>query len=287
MQENKNQAFRSNCNNNNTSGCGTVCIDTKRVLDCCRDRDCFEDARVYLTQSGEGILVNSSNVRTRAANLLCAYVGVDEVPFNAGFYHVSVRYYIEVEFEACVAVGRSQNFKGLAALEKDVVLYGGEGKAMSFSSSPLNSYCNVCNYDNATTNDPVAVVDTVEPIVLGTKVADCTCPCSCACSECSDIPEGIRTAFCEELVTNSNCPKIYVSFGIFSVIRMLRPAQILVQGTDYSVPDKECTQATNNDNPCSLFRTMSFPVSQFRGTERTNDCPTQRNDTGNGCSCGK
>lgn len=285
MQENRNTSFcpPTNAGNNQNGGSGMVVIDTKRILDSCRDRDCFEDTRVYLTCHGEEILANSSNVRTRSAKLLWAYVGVDEVPFNCGFYRIRIRYYIEVEFEACVGVGRSHSFKGLAAIEKEVILYGGEGRAITFSSNPESNYCSVCNVKTGT-NDPVAIVETVEPIVLGTKVSDCNCPCPCGGTEYADIPEGVRNSIGEELVLNSLGPRILVSFGIFSVIRIERPAQLLVHATDYCVPDKECTPAANNDNPCALFSTIAFPTAQFRGTEHPIDIPTPR---GGGCGCSR
>ena len=284
MHENRNASTCNQGVNNSPLGNGTVCIDTKRVLDSCRDRDCFEDTRVYLTRTGEDILANSSNVRTRNATLLWAYVGVDEVPFNCGFYQVKVRYYIEVELEACIAVGRSQCFKGLAVLEKEVILYGGEGRAITFTSSPENSYCGGCNMNNVGTNAPVAVVETVEPIVLGTRVSDCNCPCPCGGGEYADLPDGIRNCIGEELVTNSTGPRLLVSFGIFSVIRMVRPAQLLVQATDYSVPDKECNGGVGNDNPCALFKTIAFPTSQFKGTACQVEPITQRNNGGCGCN---
>ncbi len=288
MQDNRNATFCGSGQGagNQTLGNGTVCIDTKRVLDSCRDRDCYEDTRVYLTCQGEDILANSGNVRTRSAKLLWAYVGVDEVPFNNGFFQVKIRYYIEVDFEACLGVGRSQTFKGLAALEKEVILYGGEGRAITFTSDPGTNYCGVCNMNNSTTNDPVAVVETVEPIVLGTKVSDCNCPCPCGGGDYADIPDGVRNSIGEELVLNSNGPRLLVSFGIFSVIRIERPAQLLVHATDYSVPDKECNAATNNDNPCALFRTIAFPTNQFRGTDC---CPTDTHigKGGGNCGCGR
>ena len=276
--------------NRNTSCCqgqqlGAVCIDTLRVLDCCRDRDCFEDTRVYLAACGEQILQGSTNLRTRQARILCANVGVEEVPFNPGFYQVVVRYYIEVDFEVCVC-GKSQCIKGLAVVEKDVILYGGEGRAISFTSQGGQSFCGGCCAKGATTNDPVAIAETVEPIVLGTKVTDCNCPCSCTCTEYVDFPESVRELFGDDLVLNSNGPTVLVSFGIFSVIRIVRPAQLLVQATDYSVPDKECTPASNNDNPCALFRTMAFPVSQFRGTDTNPDTCQPKGHSG-GCGCGK
>ena len=128
-------------------------------------------------------------------------------------------------------------------------------------------------------------METVEPVVLGMKIPECPCTCACSCAEYTDIPECVRSAFGESLVTSTTGTKIYVSFGIFSVIRIVRPAQLLVNATDYSVPDKECTQATNNENPCALFRTIAFPVAQFRGVECVSDEHTPKKS--GGCGCGK
>ena len=266
----------------NGLGCdnqGMVCIDTKRVLDCCRDRDCFENVRVYLTSFGEEVLANATNVRTRSAKLIWVYVGVDEVAFNRGFYQISVRYYIKVECEACMGIGRSQTFCGIAVLEKDVILYGGEGSVVSYSSSPNNNYCCIGNVDTVSVNDPTAVVQTVEPIVLGTKIVDNVC-----CNECCEIPEYVCGCVDGELITNppSNYPTLYISLGIFSIIRIEREAQMLVNATDYCIPDKECTAATNDDNPCALFNTMPFPVNQFKTTMS----PTIEINTNKSSGCG-
>ena len=276
MQDNRNAIPTTQCD-----GRGAVCIDTHRVLDSCRDRDCFENARVYLTNYGEEVISNANSVRTRSAKLIWAFVGVDAVPFNRGFYQVTVRYYILVEVEACLGIGRSQTVKGIAVLEKDVILYGGEGSVVSFSSSPENDYCNIGNANTVLNNDPIAIVEAVEPVVLGAKIADCSCHCS-GC-ECVEIPSNVCGCIDGELNINSENTRLYISFGIFSVIRIQRPAQLLVQATDYSVPDKECTAASNDDNPCSLFNTMAFPINQFKTcTLSATDLPQQRNG---GCGC--
>lgn len=131
------------------------------------------------------------------------------------------------------------------------------------------------------TNAPTAIVDTVEPVVLGTRIQECGCQ---SCCECCDVPEVVSNIFDGDLVLNSNGPRLLVSFGIFSVIRLVRPTQLLVQATDYSVPDKECTASNNNENPCDLFRTMAFPVSRFQA-----QCPSSDNGNGtqrNNGSCG-
>lgn len=268
-------------------GSGTVCIDTQRVLDSCRDRDCFENTRVYLTSCGEEILSTSTNVRARSASILYAYVGVNEVPFNCGFYQVSVRYYILVELEACLGIGKSRTFKGLAVLEKDVVLYGGEGNVTTFSSDPEGDYCSI-NENNRGSNAPRAIVETVEPMILGTKVQekDCCTPCGC-CSECAlELPSCVCGCLDGEISSVSDAPRLYISFGIFSVIRIVRPAQLLVQASDYSVPDKECVAATNDENPCSVFKNMPFPTARFRTV--MNAAPSgNEGQRGRGCGCNK
>lgn len=268
-------------------GRGTVCVDTQRVLDSCRDRDCFENTRVYLSTAGEEIIASATNVRARTASILYAYVGVDEVPFNCGFYQVSIRYYVLVELEACLGIGRSQTFKGLAVLEKEVVLYGGEGNITTFSSDPENGYCSF-NANNRGSNAPIAIVETVEPMILGTKVKEkeCCTPCACASDTALELPACICGCIDGDISTVNDAPRLYISFGIFSVIRIVRPAQLLVQATDYSVPDKECVAATNDENPCSVFKNMPFPTSRFRTTMST-PINTTDNQRGRGCGCGK
>jgi hypothetical protein len=255
------QDIRNNCSSSSQESRGMVCIDTRRVLDSCKDRDCFEDARVYLTNYGEEVLSSAGNIRTRSAEILCAYVGVEEVPFNQGFYKVTVRYYILIEVEACVGLGKSQCIKGITAIEKDVVLYGGEGNVTSFASSPNNGYCSICTNSNSSTNAPIAVVETVEPVVRGTKVKECSCGCECEC-DCGEIPSDVLCCLDGEICSTGDYPRLYVSLGLFSVIRIERPTQLLVQATDYSVPDKECVTPCD-ENPCAIFNNMAFPTNEF------------------------
>ena len=274
--------------NRNSCGCGQgqdnrgmMYIDTTRILDACRDRDCFENERVYLTASGEEILSAASNVRAKSARILWAYVGVNEAAFNTGFYQISIRYYIETTFEACVGVGRSQTFIGITTLEKEVMLYGGEGSITTYSSTPGGSFCEACTPGTVSTNLPIAVVDTVEPIILGTRVVDRNCCCSC---EALDLPDQIRNCVSEPIVDAINGLEIRISLGIFSVIRIERPAQIMIQGSDYSVPEKECAPTQACADPCDLFRGIAFPYSRFKPSSiQPHEPPTR----GGGCGCGK
>lgn len=265
-------------------GRGTVCIDTYRVLDTCRDRDCFENIRVYLSAYGEQVIQNATSTRVRGASILWAYVGVDEIPFNCGFYQITIRYFISVTVESCVGIGRSQTFNGLAIAEKTVILFGGEGKTVTFSSDKDNSYCGIGNLHTAESSYPIGRVETVEPIVLDSKVVCEEDPCGCP--DTFEIPEQFRqTADGDILMNGTGRYRLYMSIGIFSVVRLERPAQILVNGTDYSVPDKECVPRTNDESPCCLFRTIAFPINEFRGTTCAPQELRRRTQQGSDCGC--
>lgn len=271
----------------------TVYIDTMRVLDSCRDRDCYEDVRVYLTPSGQELIDRTATVRTTDAKIVGTSIAVDEVPFNRGFYRITVRFYIRLKNEACVCAGSSRDFYALAVAEKSVVLYGGESSTAVYRSSALSGFCTTaCTADSAGCV-PTAVVETVAPIILSGRVvccdnsagcASCSCTCSCECRNTScgrgcgcevseTIPAEICALFTEGLIQmpTEHSNRYLVSIGIFSVIRLERPAQYLISATEYAVPDKECHSVDSDDAPCCLFRSMAFPTNAFG----TGSLPTQ------------
>ena len=121
--------------NDPRNGCGalphregsSVSIDSMRILDSCRDKDCFEDTRVFLTDFGEEVICRAGSIRVRSTEVVCCNILTDPVQFNRGFYQVTVRFYVKVVLEACVCGGKSQEIEGVCVCEKKVVLYGSEG----------------------------------------------------------------------------------------------------------------------------------------------------------------
>lgn len=259
----------------------TVCIDTNRVLDSCRDRDCFEDVKVILTDYGNELLEHTTNIRAKNACITWTYIGIDPVKFNRGFYAVTIKFYIKISFEACLCGGRSQEFDGIAVVEKRVILYGGESNVSIFKSNPdASDYCALPEPCCSTKNVPIGIVEVVDPLILNSKVHDPeeTC-CGCCCC-CGDIPDGVKS-YLNGTLRDSDGRYLTVSIGIFSVVRIVRPAQYLINAGEYCVPDKECV-SDEEDNPCALFRSMAFPTSEF--------CPpgyTPPKVEGSGkCGCG-
>ncbi len=252
----------------NTGGCREclrecVAIDTNRILDSCRDKDCFEDVRVYLTDCGQEIIDKTSTVRVKSTKVLWSCINVDPVAFNRGFYQIHLRLYTKITFEGCVSPGRAQEFEGIAVTEKRIILYGSEGNVSIFRSNPGdNNFCCVPTYDGEiATNAPTVVCEVVDPIALSVRVSDEKKCCCCCCVE--DIPDEISCC-----VNGSICgddfdgKRLYVTLGFFSVVRIERPAQLMIQASEYSVPDKQCIE-TNDEDPCAAFNKMSFPVNEF------------------------
>ncbi len=282
MAENK-----FHCNPNGSSR-ETVCIETNRVLDSCRDRDCYEFVRVYLSDFGNEILERTGAIRAKCAEILWSNIGVDPIQFNRGFYAITVRLYIKVVFEACVSGGRSQELEGIAVLEKRVILYGGEcGVNVFRSTGESGSFCACPEPTYGCSNLPTAVVEVVDPVLLGTKIFEkaCECKCVCCCGE-QDVPQRILSGLSAPVCFDDDHDGrvLTVSLGIFSVIRIVRPAQYLIQAADCTIPEKECV-SVEEDDPCKVFRTMPFPFGEF-SSSCVSHADHPQGGTDRPCRCG-
>ena len=263
---------RFNCPGSGGSARESVCIDTNRVLDSCRDRDCFENVRVYLSDFGTEILEHTGAIRAKSACIVWTYIGIDPIPFNRGFHSVTIRFYVKLVFEACVGCGRSQDIEGIAVLEKRVILYGGESNVTVFKSGGDSSdhFCACPNPDCGEKNGPSAIVEVVTPVILGTRIVEhvSECNCCCCCSE-NDLPKSVLSSLESPLNFDDGAYRgengkryLTVSLGIFSVVRIVRPAQYMIQAVECCIPEKECTPV-DEDDPCRVFRNMPFPANEF------------------------
>lgn len=254
---------RFGCGQTSPVGRETCCIETGRIYDSCRDRDCFENVRVRLTECGNEIIGRTGNIRVKDAYIAWTYIGIDPVRFNRGFYSVNIRFYIKITFEGCIGSGKPQEFEGIVTVDKKVVLYGGESSVSVFKSDPADfgscPHPSPCECEHRV---PTVVLEAVDPIVLSVDVLQRNSSQTSVC--CGDIPSELLSAFSDPLCDSEcECGRILtVSLGIFSVVRMIRPAQLLINATEYTVPDKECMNPPE-ENPCGIFRRMSFPVKEF------------------------
>lgn len=234
-----------------------VCINTRKILDSCRDKDCIEDLRVYPTESSVSYIDNAISVRPRCAELLYCGVNVEEICLNRGYYTVDVTYFYRVTGEVFPS---AQTVTGLAVFDKRVMLFGSEGRVKTFDS---------CGTDcDASRDMPYAVIDAVDPIALHMNIVD---PSTETSGETIDIPAFIRDEFGEDIILNGTGKQLFVTLGQFSIIRLERSTQLLIPAYDYCMPEKECIGSTEDD-PCTMFSRIRFPVEEFFPPDSIDPC---------------
>ena len=73
MSENCQGSVRCNINDLQEA----LSIHTRKITDSCRDKDCIEDLRVYLTKASQNTLDNCAGAKVRCAELLYTYIDVE------------------------------------------------------------------------------------------------------------------------------------------------------------------------------------------------------------------
>jgi len=246
-------------------------IHTRKITDSCRDKDCVEDLRVYLTTGCQQLLDAASTAKVRCTELLYSFIEVEPVAFDRNHYCIDVTFFYRVLADAVIGAGRPTTLYGLAVFNKRAVLCGEDSCAHIFRSDTR-----IGSADGLTTvhaNRPTAVVEVLDPMVLGSKVRE-VCDCSCA-DPCVQIPGFIRSMFDEELVLSGEKRRLFVTLGQFSIIRLERDAQLIVPVLDYSIPTKDCCDSIGcAEDPCEMFSRIPFPAAQFapKGCDRQEDC---------------
>ena len=253
-------------------------IHTRKITDSCRDKDCVEDLRVYLTASSQQILDTAANVRVRCAELMHTYIDVEPVAFDGHHYCVNATFFYRILADAVVGCGRPVTLCGVATFSKRAVLCGELSKAHIFTSDTRLGGPD--GLTRVSANLPTAVVEVLDPMVLASKVRPV---CECKDGAVSQIPNSILNVFDEELVLAGEQKRLFVTLGQFSIIRLERDAQLIVPVLDYAIPTKTCCEnpGCSAEDPCEMFSRIPFPAAQFapRGCDQSENC-CNRNECG-------
>lgn len=143
------------CDLNDLNQC--LSIHTRKITDSCRDKDCIEDLRVYLTTGSQTILDTAANARVRCAELITTYIDVEPVAFDRNHYCIDLTFYYRILADAMVGATRPTTLYGLAVFTKRAVLCGEDSRAHIYRSDTR-----LGQYDGPATffaNLPVAVVE--------------------------------------------------------------------------------------------------------------------------------
>lgn len=238
----------------------TMSIHTRKITDSCRDKDCIEDLRVYLTLSSQQILDTAANVRVRSAELISTYITVENVAFDHNHYCIDMTFFYRILADAVVGTCRPAVLTGLAVFTKRAVLCGEDSHAHIYRSD--NQLQNPDPMGRSFANNPTAVVEVLDPMVLSCKLKEV---CDCGCDSPCQIPAPIRTNFDEDLVISGGKRRLFVTLGQFSIVRLERDAQLVIPVLDYSIPEKACCENPGccAEDPCEMFSRIPFPTQQF------------------------
>ena len=235
-------------------------VHTRKITDSCRDKDCIEDLRVYLTRGSQAQLDSAAGARVRCAELLFADIEVEPVAFDRNHYCIDVTFYYRILADAVIGNTRPAALYGLAVFSKRAVLCGEDSRAHIYrSDTRLNQFDGPTRYQ---ANRPTAIVETLDPMVLNSVVRDAGI---CGETAAAQIPTAISSMFDDELVISGDRRRLFVTLGQFSIIRLERDAQLVVPVLDYAIPTKECCDSTGNcaEDPCEMFSRIPFPAAQF------------------------
>lgn len=238
-------------------------IHTKKITDSCRDKDCIEDLRVYLTTCSQNLLDTAAGAKVRCADLLYAYLDVEPVAFDRNHYCIDITFYYRILADAIVGTARPVTLTGLVVFSKRVVLCGEDSRAHIFTSKTRLGSADALTAYSA--NRPTAVVEVLDPMVLASKVKDV---CDCGGEQTVvQIPGFIKELFDDELVLSGDQRRLFVTLGQFSIVRLERDAQIVVPVNDYAIPCRECCDTPGcAEDPCEMFSRIPFPAQQFAST---------------------
>ena len=243
--------------NNSARISENVCIDTKRIYDSCVSKDCCEELRVTFNDEAQALVDAAESIRTRDCDISAVSIDVDEVPFNRGYYNVTVNFYFRIRFDTYSSPGAMPRVAiGYANFEKKCILFGSQGKVKTFSSPAeqrRSDYPEAPKYTN-----PVAKVQAVDPVVLDTDVVEIV---HCHHPWCTNFPDSIIGALGTSRFPQNPRKAVLVTLGLFSIIQLSRDVQIMIPAVDFCLPEKECDCSTQS--PCENFRNIDFPVDEF------------------------
>ena len=113
-------------------------IHTQKITDACRDKDCIEDLRVYLTTGSQQVLEAAASTRVRCAELITTFIDVEPVAFNRSHYCIDLTFYYRVLADSVAGTNRPITLYGLAVFTKRAVLCGEDSRAHIYRSDRNN-----------------------------------------------------------------------------------------------------------------------------------------------------
>ena len=258
------------------------CIIAFKVYDACRQQDCLEESvlggsRAAMDTTYCGISVEAGEIITPPSN--AAAVSISEVavervvivsknpsPFSVGYWDIDLKYPFAYTLTfRDINGGALCTVPAQSVYNKTVTLFGSVTTESSISTDLLTSTGNTVDV-NA---DPFVYVES-KAVALKTELVYNGCCCG----------------------DNDNASYVAVSIGLFTIIKLFRLVNLLVESKGFCIPE-ECTN-TGNLNTCDYFESLDFPMDVFAPPQKreflagiSSNIPADTgNSTDDNCGCG-
>ena len=201
-------------------------LSSLRVTDSCADRACMEDLPVTFSAQDQVIIDESVMVKQARAVVERVDFDIQPAQIRRGCWLVECTIHLAVSLDAyATADAPPTPLRGTACCRKSTVLFGGERMVRVFRSD-----------GSATTHAPEASIQIADPVVLAACLRDC-------CQD--DQPR----------------KTVLLTLGLFTVISLERPAQLVLPVLDHAIPERTCPSL--EEDPCARFDNMRFPTNRF------------------------
>ncbi len=260
-----------NCNNNSNE----ECIIAQKIFDQLRFQKCLSPAIIGPARTarsisngtetfceGDVIVPPCNAVSVSIKNTTLSKIDIiskKKNPFRSSCWDVEVKYTFlyTLDFRNCesVCIG---TIEGTNSYNQKVTLFGG-ATGSSETEVTVASDLYQC-FDEAAAGPFVSVEGTGVGLLAELKYANnCNYPCNCD-------PRGMDTndmSYGAPMAVN-------VTLGLFSIIRMFRTTNLLIQTSGNCIPDE--IRCVSNPDPCDFFDKLEFPMEIFAPKTNVTHC---------------
>ena len=307
--------FELRANSNDLRCSKEECIIAQKIFDQCRIQKCLTpnilgSARAYsfnyddcCCKDNEIIVPPTNSASVSIKDLILSKISIiskKQNPFKKCYWDIEVRFNFVYNLLFKTADGcEICTTKATSSYTTKVTLYGSEDGDVVVASDLY------CSNDLLSTGPFVSVegkaVGLLAELKYNNPCCDCSCNCGytygCSCDCCNDcgcnFDYGNMPNY-QAISQNVSYPvSVNVTIGLFAIIKLFRPVNLVVKTEGYCIPD-ECKGITTVDDPCDFFNNLDFPMNLFEPgfsgkiMNNNSNCSNCNNSLMNdncGCNC--
>ena len=292
--------LKANCSESRCSS-REDCIIAQKIFDQCRIQQCLTpnslgSARAYAygyddcCKESEPIVPPSNASSVSIRDLILSKISIiskKQNPFKKCYWDIEVRFIFVYTLVFTTADGcEICSTKATSSYTTKVTLFGSDDADVVVASDLY------CSNDLASSGPFVSVEGKAVGLLAELKYCNqsccdynCGCVCSCEC-DCCDNDNGYAVS--RSISTNGSYSiAVHVTIGLFAVIKLFRPVNIVVRTEGYCIPE-ECKEQSIAEDPCDFFNNLDFPMNIFEPgfTGNVAHSSSVGNSDGCGCNCG-